>query len=175
MEKVTQKNILDISDFSVKNWGNQMYLNLENGKVYMYLENVEVVNIYTLRDIYEYIFKNNLVNITKENIHLYYEFMNDYIIEKNLNIISDTLKTRSVFIFEHLFGSSFIDASDISDFAKSNVYSEGSYHVDSSIFSYCSFYSITYFGIKDTLKPIDEYIEEIKESEAHKSYIAENA
>lgn len=31
---------------------------------------------------------------------------------------------------------------------------------------------LTIFGIKDTLKPIDKYIEEIKNSDAYKSYSA---
>lgn len=32
---------------------------------------------------------------------------------------------------------------------------------------------VTYFGIKDTLAPIDEYIAELKQSEAYKKYISE--
>lgn len=111
------------------------------------------------------------VTITKDNIAEYYEFMSDEDIENNLKVVSDMLKERSIVLFKLLFGSSFVDVSKIENHVKSNVFSDGVFHGDSNIFSYCIFYSISYFGVKDTLKPIDEYIAEIKGSEAYKAHI----
>ena len=68
-------NFLDISSYTVENYANKMYLNLDDGKIYNYSDNSEVKNINTLKDIYAYILKNDLVTITKDNIHLYYEFL----------------------------------------------------------------------------------------------------
>jgi hypothetical protein len=67
--------------------------------------------------------------ITKDNIHLYYEFMSDKELKYNhLDLICEVLMDR-VFLIKDLL------------------------------------------GIKDTLKPMDEYIEEIKASDEYKEYI----
>jgi len=94
------------------------------------------VEIYLL----EYIYRNKLVTITKDNIHLYYEFMSDE--DKNIyhNLIWTLLVERYKFIIKTL--------------------------------SLCDFQvGVGFFKVKDTLKPIDEYIEEIKESSKYKEYI----
>jgi len=100
---------------------------------------------------------NNLISITKDNIHLYYEFM------------SDDDKSKYSVILSQLFYSR--QGMAINIFNVKNAYNNK--NVLNIVWNYhnknvCG-YSI--FGIKDTLKPIDEYISDIKESSEYKEYI----
>jgi len=100
-------------------------------------------------------------NITKDNIHLYYEFMSEDDKKYHCYILDDILgircgEVRKVIRYPYAYST-----------FKS--------------FNYCTglngakcfnFYSRSEFGVEDTLKPIEEYITEIKKSEAYKEYMA---
>lgn len=101
-------------------------------------------------------YENKVIEITKDNIHLYYEFMSGedmkkygYILDNIFDVRLDTLKKVFLNIqFEQL---------------SSNT--EYSFNITGLIV----------FGAKDILKPIDKYIEEIKASDAYKEYISKKA
>jgi hypothetical protein len=89
--------------------------------------------------------------ITKDNIALYYEFMDDEDLEKHKDILSVILCQRRADIVK------IIDFENHSNITLDNTMLK-------TIKWEC-------FGIKDNLKPIDEYIEEIKGSSEYKEYI----
>lgn len=106
------------------------------------------------------------VVIDKDNITLYYEFMSDedLIEHKNAQIVVPLLTTRFFEAFKSL--NIDIDNNDTYDNIITN-------HIVNTIGCGDNDYVIrqTMFGIKDTLKPIDEYIEDIKASSEYKEYI----
>jgi hypothetical protein len=114
--------------------------------------------------------KNGVV-ITKDNIHLYYEFMNKDDLFKNQTLINNTLRQRYNEYIENNIGM--IDYPNLI-----------SYYInfDSEIIPLLKegwgntmIVINEIFGIKDTLKPIEEFISEIKECAAYKSYVAYSA
>lgn len=107
----------------------------------------------------EYIYRNKLVTITKDNIDIYYEFMGDEDLEKYTEIINPILGSRYNTVFHRFF--SILKLSDFSYFEYSDNYK-------GLIYRQCL------FGINDTLKPIDEYIEDIKASNEYKEYTKNN-
>jgi len=154
------KKRLDISEYTLKTQANNMYINLKTGKIYLYTDNKIsfVRNTYTIEDIYKYLLKNSLVTITKDNIALYYEFMSDEDLEKCGTLIDEILQDRLLQITQELnIGSDILlGSSTVTTNTKG----------DDTIFL-----NIDAFHIKDTLKPIDEYIAEIKASSEYKEYI----
>lgn len=100
-----------------------------------------------------------LSGITKDNIHLYYEFMENDDLEKYNSLLDDILKDRIIKIHTFLnidfleFIDNYIDACFVND----------------------NYISLSCFKIKDTLIPINEYIEQIKLSEQYKEYINNKA
>jgi len=90
--------------------------------------------------------------ITKDNIHLYYEFMSDEDLKENRGILNISFRSRNR-VIEDLFCIDLLQVGfsfdTIGDLAIGQVI----------------------FGVKDTLKPIDEYLAEIKESDAYKEYV----
>jgi hypothetical protein len=96
--------------------------------------------------------------ITVDNISLYYEFMSDEDLEKYRVILRNIFYDRKLIILKSL------------NFINSYSDEKKSHYIYDAIKKHQSF-----FGIKDTLKPIDEYIEQIKQSEAYKEYIAKKA
>ncbi len=93
------------------------------------------------------VFTIDLINesiITKDNIHLYYEFMSDEDIKKYRHIIMPMFNDR----LEIINKSIKLDA------------------------MYISAISLSVFGIKDTLKPMEEYIAEIKASKEYLHYMS---
>lgn len=106
------------------------------------------------------------VVITKDNIHLYYEFMSDEDLEnwsKNLDIVF-LERSRLLGVLK-----------TTSDVLKDNSYILDKYEEVTTSKYDNRFIALSMFGVKDTLKPIDEYIAEIKESDAYKEYIAKTA
>lgn len=97
------------------------------------------------------------IEITKDNIHLFYEFMSDEDKQniKNKYIISDALCTRFYAICDIVF----------KDEKPENI---NKYVVD--IMNRDLQKEQIIFGIKDTLKPINEYIAEIKASKEYQEY-----
>lgn len=87
--------------------------------------------------------------ITKENIHLYYEFMSDENLKQNESLITKVLDDR--------FKQVCFNLGVTVDVIQNNAW--------------YTTYINQYFGVKDTLKPINEYIEEIKASSEYKAYI----
>lgn len=103
--------------------------------------------------------ETNGEEITKENIHLYYELMSNDAISKHRNILHTFFNTRLPLNIEDFLE---IDREVINDNWKYECFSDGKVKKQS------------YFDVKDTLKPIEQYIAEIKYSNAYKSYIAKN-
>ena len=89
--------------------------------------------------------------ITKENISIYYEFMNNDDLIKYKSIIDEILVYRKDFINEKLFST--IDSRIKGGYSFTDI---GAYRIKQTIFE-----------VKDTLKPINEYIAEIKKSEQY--------
>ncbi len=100
--------------------------------------------------------------INKDNISLYYEFMSDEDIEKCSDLLNNTLLDRFRLIRQKIKfkDKAFTPLKD--------------YDMDIALKSNNYIY-ISFFGIKDTLRPINEYIAEIKESEAYKRYMAKKS
>jgi len=94
--------------------------------------------------------------ITKDNIHLYYEFMSDEDKNAHIELIDGILYSRLYIVIT--------DKLKIENFSR---FLNKTYGKDTA-----SFIAYDFFGVKDTLKPIDEYIEEIKASIEYKEYIA---
>lgn len=91
---------------------------------------------------------NTGTEITSENINIYYGHMSNEMKEEYGEILHPILTDRR----------SYIDS--ILDLKLKDL--SFSYDKKGNWISYC------YFGIQDTLKPIDEYINQIKESEQYK-------
>ena len=109
--------------------------------------------VYHKNNFYDLV-KLNETPITEENIHLYYEFMSNEDKIKNFDTLSTLFHTRQNEIKELI-------APNEDHFNKHReLETLRSQAVGNTI-----------FGIKDTLKPIDEYITEIKESEGYKEYL----
>lgn len=117
----------------------------------------EIAKLNLMVDDYE---KDNNV-IDKDNIHLYYEFMSD--IEKKENkIVLDSVFNRRVgkiydFIKANSFDSLIKDSFVFTTVDKNNL--------DDGFVISCNC-----FGTKDTLKPIEDYIADIKDSNDYKQY-----
>jgi hypothetical protein len=115
--------------------------------------------------------ENEDINITKDNIHLYYKFMSDedkanmkigqilYIIhaERYKDIRQAMIKDGLIFNTKNGVDADLLhDNRDIRKFNSNTV---------------IYYYDISYFGVKDTLKPIDEYIEEIKQCPQYQEHL----
>lgn len=141
----------------VKTFEHYPAVTLKDGKDYIlsYLED-ESCGI-SEKEIGAYLLKNH-AEITKDNIHLYYEFMDKKDLDKHGDfgdLLHSVLTTRRAEVDD-------IINVPLEDFS----------------FSYGSkgnWTSYNYFGVEDTLKPLHDYIEEIKESDGYKKYVAENS
>lgn len=105
-------------------------------------------------DIWYNFHKYRTTPITKDNIHLYYEFMSDDELQKNNKILSKVFDERFAPI---CFGLK-LDVQKLQGNMK-------------FAYIYNKIVEQEVFGVKDVLKPIDEYIKEIKESSEYKNYI----
>ena len=117
-------------------------------------------------EILEYLYKEVKLEITQENLHLYYNFMSDEdliyyrvivadVLEKRLNQIADIINLKNNKELQ-VFGVEGFNNSDTSKIHSLKV-----------VFCHYLLRTVIY-GIKDTLKPIDDYLEEIRESENYK-------
>jgi hypothetical protein len=141
-----KKFIENLSAQNLRKW-----LDKNESEIVMFLNiSVDELDRMTLNDIKKSL-KDYDVTITKDNIHLYYEFMSYEDFGKYKDILNDIFTLRYSKIYSHIKLK--IDQLKIKTLF-------GSYHV-----------SLTLFGVKDTLKPIDEYIAEIKSSSEYKEYI----
>lgn len=101
------------------------------------------------------------IEINKNNIHLYYEFMNKEELETHSSLLNDILLNRfhnvrnTIRVEDKKFEP--LKDYDIDLAEKSNNY------IYASI-----------FGVKDNLQPIEKYIDEIKNSDGYKNYVGEN-
>ena len=163
LEKLTTKQLIKL----VKTFEHYPAVTLKDGKDYIlsYLED-EACSI-SEKEIAEYLLKNGVL-ITKENIHLFYQFMSDEQI-KSLDssdlrdiktgtpLISTILSRRMIIIREILcLHPSVLDK-----------YKNYTFGLNDSVLAQ------SIFGVKDILKPIDEYIAEIKDSEQYKIFTSE--
>ena len=110
----------------------------------------------------ESISANNTINntntkITKENINKYYEFMSDEDIREYSILLNNIFNERINFI-THSLRIKRVDLKNI-DISTSKLLNDSLY------------IELSYFGLKDTLKSLDEYVKEIKESEAFKEHL----
>lgn len=99
--------------------------------------------------------------ITKNNIGDFYNSMSFEAKQENANIIQEILSDRRVAVSKALDGVSSLELSDMGLFTAS-VCQTGKY--------LGNIIEQSYFGAKDTLKPIDECVAEIKASEQYKAY-----
>lgn len=105
----------------------------------------------------DYLQNDVTVIITKDNIHLYYEFMSKSETNKMSNILDGIFKIRLDKIKRILdINIPILDDNFTYEMNKNNQV------------------SMNLFGVKDTLKPIDEYVAEIKASSEYKEYISKN-
>ena len=100
---------------------------------------------------------NELINaefidvvVDEDNIHLYYEFMGDEDIKNNIDVLYSLFMDRAIKIQVALN----LTPKELHAFATGELK------------------ALFIFGVKDTLKPIDEYIAEIKGSDGYKAYVA---
>ena len=109
--------------------------------------------------------------ITKDNIHLYYEFMSEEDLIKHKVIISDVFDSRKNLLppfFKNIYLKGKGVWHGIEGFIDSKQeivnlpMTYGNYTLKQSI-----------FGVEDTLKPIEEYIEGIKSSEEYMNFLWE--
>ncbi len=110
-------------------------------------------------------YENGTVVITKDNIHLYYEFMSDEDKYTHSDLIHKILILERQFqVFKQLE----INVNDESTWKKIQEK-----HIEKQIENKRTEWvtDLKIFGIKDILKPIDEYIAEIKASSEYKKYL----
>lgn len=155
LKKLTAKQLIEL----IKTFEHYPAVTLKDGKDYIlsYLED-ESCTI-SKKEIAEYLLKSG-VEITQENIHLYYEFMSDEQKNQHRSFISDFMANRALKTSPDVL-EEFNFLVDIGDYKRESINKKT--------------LQIILFGVKDTLKPIEEYIAEIKESEAYKSYVANSA
>ena len=104
---------------------------------------------------YKYEYEKKYVDINKDNIHLYYKFMNDEDLIQNSEILNDLLVCR----FHKICSLLSVSAPMLHSYSSYNYYN--AFFVKQFI-----------FGIKDNLNPIEDFIEDIKNSNEYKSFIS---
>lgn len=118
--------------------------------------------------------KNSSI-IDTHNISLYYEFMSDEDLKYYKFAIDGKLVLRSHVIYQKLFHDNLnIDYTDnLSRLVYKNEKENFLKNCENTIIDTVRKFKIkqSYFGIVDYLKPLDIYIEEIKNSQAFKNYI----
>lgn len=95
--------------------------------------------------------------ISVRNIQKYYEYFNNKDLERYSEILDTLFKDRKSFIVVALLGD------DIADFSKSSQLHSNHYKQTNSLKGYITGFS--YFGIRDTLKPLIEYVAELKNAQ----------
>jgi len=122
------------------------------------------------------------VDITKDNIHLYYEFMDTPTkIKFSQTALNLKLHERSGEIAEKLNLTPGLLA-DHGHMSTTYYKTNGTPMPDILLDGKCLWWDntsgtigVSYFGVKDTLRPIEEYIAEIKQSQTYKEYLAEKS
>lgn len=99
--------------------------------------------------------------ITKENIHIYYEYMNSETTEEYSEILDAIFDKRAYEIMELL------------ELEKDNFYSNCKFITPHDM-DLDSIIGLIVFGVKDILKPLGNYIDEIKDSKNYKIFISES-
>lgn len=107
------------------------------------------------------------VTIDEQNISIFYEFMDD--IEKNdySNILQDIFINRNRILLNEFFKV----GEDTKPYIK--YLNKGDELTELMHPYYQKAIGLISFGVEDTLKPLNEYIEEIKNSDGYKKYVAE--
>lgn len=114
-----------------------------------------------LRRKWDFEARDGTITVTEDNINLYYELMSDEDINKYRDLIDVVINKRLDSLSDFL---GFID-----DLIPSSIHTVDTVLSNNGSWEY---YLKSYiFGIQDTLKPIDEYIEEIKASSEYKEYL----
>lgn len=108
--------------------------------------------------------------ITKDNISLYYKFMNDLDLVAVRDVIDEVYTERRLYIIQILNWANPI----LKDTKKSHFLTEA------GLLDYLKHYKAikirdyflkqSFFRVEDSLKPLEEYINEIKTSEQYKEY-----
>lgn len=147
--EIEKGKVID-AEFSDMSEDNIAMTTAEDG-VSRYDESNDLCISFSNKDGFLWIGRNDTENvtITKDNIHLYYEFMSDEDLEKYRTILEEVFHKRAFHI------ASIVELPD------------------NSIDYNCKEHIV--LKTKDTLKPIDEYIEEIKASEEYRASLAEKA
>ncbi len=154
LQKLTTKQLIEF----VETIEHYPAVTIKNGKDYIVSYLVDEACTISRKDVAVYLLKKGAV-ITNHNIPLYYEFMSKKDISRYRNDLHYFFNTRLPLNINDFLE---IDKEVIIENWKYDCFSDGKVKKQS------------YFGIKDTLKPIDKYIADIKNSNAYKSYIAKN-
>ncbi len=124
-------------------------------------------------------FESGSIVITKDNIALYYEFMSDEYINKLRYTIFEEYAKKYRLFFNR--AEKVVNSFNVSDLEKDIFkmrYYDNRYkkEINFSHLVKCESLNIetglSIFGVKDILKPINEYISDIKASSEYKEYIA---
>ena len=124
----------------------------ENGEGYTFFDN-------SMDSYFEIVGICEDLKITKDNIHLYYEFMGDKDLIKYQDILSNIIDDRLKNVFINLDFNNDMFHTFLCKYTEQKL-SNDRYIISSVV-----------FGIKDNLKPIEYYIQEIKESFKYQEYI----
>lgn len=136
-------------------WGNeQCHPSWLIGKTLVFFETKEECQ----NKCHQFNYENGWIKIDTHNIHLYYEFMSDEQKNQHRSFISDFMANRALKTSPDVL-EEFNSLVDIGDYKRESINKKT--------------LQIILFGIKDTLKPIDQYIAEIKDSEQYKILTSE--
>ena len=151
LKKLTKEQLLEL----VEHFEHYPSVTEEDDKAYIltYLED-EAFQI-SEEQILEYLFKTIIIDFTENNLHLYYKFMNDEDLIQNSEILNDLLVCR----FHKICSLLSVSAPMLHSYSSYNYYN--AFFVKQFI-----------FGIKDNLNPIEDFIEDIKNSNEYKSFIS---
>lgn len=101
-------------------------------------------------DIAKYLFDNNLVQITQNNVQLFYKFMSEEEVQRHTDAIYHKSMYRACLVQLEL-------SLTPRQLYINSIFENGYLFV---------------FGVKDTMKSIEDYMTEIKKSEAYNKYVS---
>lgn len=152
VENLSKKTLLEM----IESFENYPSVSEEDDRAYILAYLDDEACAISKDDIQEYI---DAIEITKDNIHEFYEFMNNDL-EKYEIILHNVISYRLDTLFKNLDFHSNEYHTFLMKYTFGNL-SKNKYITTNNV-----------FGVEDILKPIDEYIQEIKDSDEYQQYIS---
>ncbi len=110
-------------------------------------------------------FLSGNIEINKNNLHLYYKFISNEDLEKYSLILNDVFMDRYIFIYKELFEESSLTYPYFLVKKTTQIYNiDGGLILKSFV-----------LDVQDILKPIHEYLKEIKQSLSYQNYLQEKS